>query len=426
MVALARWQSTIQDDAGNVQKIASVEVRHERAGAPLANIYSDRDGNVPLGNPFLADSEGFAAFHALGGAYRITATKNGFSKTWRYVGIGNAQEQDGIASGVRLRFNEDTDVSDPGNGFLKFNNSDLGSVTEIYISSVNFLGFDISSFVESFDGGGIISNRGILSIQTTNNDGFFIGQITGSVVSDASPSSFYTLSVTPLAYSNGLFKQDDLIGMVFNQAGGGLAAPVSLVDIQQISSQTILGRLAAGTGVIEQLPFSQVALQPGLIMAWPFIVAPPGWRELDGSPVTASDPALRAKLIAEGSPYGTDGSDPLLPDGRGEFIRGWDHGAGVDPDAASRTDRGDGTDGNNVGTKQGFAVENATGSFGHIVGTNTGTRVADGVFDRSFVGNFNGGGGGAIDEVDMDLSRELQTSTETRPRNIAWMWVIKT
>lgn len=93
-MALARWQATIVDEAGNIQSGASVEVRSETAGAPLATIYSDRDGTTPLGNPFTADSEGFAAFHVAGGAYKITATKSAFSREWRYVGVGTASELD--------------------------------------------------------------------------------------------------------------------------------------------------------------------------------------------------------------------------------------------------------------------------------------------------------------------------------------------
>jgi hypothetical protein len=65
---MARWQAMIVDDAGNVQPDAFVEVRREMPGSPLVSIYSDRDGAVPLGNPFQSDSEGFAAFHVLGGA----------------------------------------------------------------------------------------------------------------------------------------------------------------------------------------------------------------------------------------------------------------------------------------------------------------------------------------------------------------------
>lgn len=93
-MSLARYQFTVVDDAGNVLPAASVEVRREVAGAPLAILYADREGATPIGNPFAADSDGFAAFHVVGGAYRIIASKGGFSRTWRYVGIGTAQEID--------------------------------------------------------------------------------------------------------------------------------------------------------------------------------------------------------------------------------------------------------------------------------------------------------------------------------------------
>jgi microcystin-dependent protein len=59
-----------------------------------------------------------------------------------------------------------------------------------------------------------------------------------------------------------------------------------------------------------------------------------------------------------GTTYGVgDGSTTFaLPDMRGLFMRLQDQGAGVDPDAASRTNRGDGQTGDKVGTKQGGAV----------------------------------------------------------------------
>jgi hypothetical protein len=90
----AIWQATIVDDAGNVQSAASVEVRREDAGAPLATIYSDREGTTPIGNPFTVGSDGYAAFHVAGGAYRITATKGEFSRTWRYAAAGTSAEHD--------------------------------------------------------------------------------------------------------------------------------------------------------------------------------------------------------------------------------------------------------------------------------------------------------------------------------------------
>jgi len=91
---LSRWQATITDAAGNVVPSATVEVRREIAGAPLASLFSDRDGASAIGNPFSADAEGFAAFHVAGGAYRIDVSLGGFSRTWRYVGIGTAGERD--------------------------------------------------------------------------------------------------------------------------------------------------------------------------------------------------------------------------------------------------------------------------------------------------------------------------------------------
>ena len=59
---------------------------------------------------------------------------------------------------------------------------------------------------------------------------------------------------------------------------------------------------------------------------------------------------LYAKI---GVMYGAaDGTHFYLPDGRGVFDRQWDNTKGVDPDAATRTDRGDGTGGDEVGTAQ--------------------------------------------------------------------------
>ena len=94
MADFARWQATIVDDAGNVIPAASIEVRREIGGQPLAPLYSDRLGATPIGNPFDADADGFAAFHVAGGAYQIVATSGVFSRTWRYVAIGTAAELD--------------------------------------------------------------------------------------------------------------------------------------------------------------------------------------------------------------------------------------------------------------------------------------------------------------------------------------------
>ena len=72
----------------------------------------------------------------------------------------------------------------------------------------------------------------------------------------------------------------------------------------------------------------------------------------DGSSLADADYANLLSAYG-GKIYGNaDSTHFYLPDSQGLFKRNWDNGAGNDPDSASRTDRGDGTTGDNVGTKQ--------------------------------------------------------------------------
>eukprot|EP00873_Tetraselmis_striata_P020805 jgi/Tetstr1/441069/TSEL_029337.t1 len=81
-----------QDAAGNAVAGCEIEVRSESTGL-LAVLYSDRDGLNQISNRFTAPDATFS-FHTTGGAYRVTATKAGFSAEWRFVAIGTMQEQD--------------------------------------------------------------------------------------------------------------------------------------------------------------------------------------------------------------------------------------------------------------------------------------------------------------------------------------------
>lgn len=91
----ARWQATITDGAGNVIPSPHIEVKREIPGAPLAVLYADRDGAMPLGNPFQVETgDGFAAFHVAGGAYKVRAYAAGFEREWRFVAVGTNSERD--------------------------------------------------------------------------------------------------------------------------------------------------------------------------------------------------------------------------------------------------------------------------------------------------------------------------------------------
>ena len=97
----------------------------------------------------------------------------------------------------------------------------------------------------------------------------------------------------------------------------------------------------------------------GEVKMWPTTAIPAFHLLCDGSSISrATYPSLFAVLGVE---YGSlDGNTFNLPDYRGTFLRGTDNGVGVDPDAATRTDRGDGTTGDAVGTKQTHKTEEHT------------------------------------------------------------------
>lgn len=100
---LARYDLVARDEFGNVIEAASVEVRQEVPGAPLAAIKSDRTGTTAESNPMLTDSSGKAGFYVVGGYYKITVTSGLFSDERRYVGIGLAQGSDDASSGSAQR-----------------------------------------------------------------------------------------------------------------------------------------------------------------------------------------------------------------------------------------------------------------------------------------------------------------------------------
>lgn len=75
------------------------------------------------------------------------------------------------------------------------------------------------------------------------------------------------------------------------------------------------------------------------------------WLECDGSEISRTTYATLFGVI--GTRFGYSSSSTFkIPDMRGIFPRGWNHGNSIDVYAEERTDSGDGTTGDNVGTLQ--------------------------------------------------------------------------
>ena len=137
---------------------------------------------------------------------------------------------------------------------------------------------------------------------------------------------------------------------------------------------------------------------------------PSGYLECNGQAVSRTTYANLFSFI--GTTYGVgDGSTTFnVPDLRGQFVRGWDHGKGVDT-------------GRTFGSSQTDTLQNITGNF-----FGAGNNAANGAFaGTGTVATWLQFGGCCPDvsNYNFDASRVARTSTETRPKNLALLPVIK-
>lgn len=161
----------------------------------------------------------------------------------------------------------------------------------------------------------------------------------------------------------------------------------------------------------------------GSIVAWPTATPPTGWLECDGSAISRTSFATLFAVISDD--YGAgDGSTTFnIPDYRGEFLRGMDPGNARDPDSASRTDRGDGTTGANVGTKQGHQFL----LHGHPARYSGASSTPDGSGGIALDNGSNSDQPAFTGTLGTTLGQQISGSggNETRPRNVNVKWIIR-
>ncbi len=118
----------------------------------------------------------------------------------------------------------------------------------------------------------------------------------------------------------------------------------------------------------------------GMVAAWPIATPPTGWLECDGSAISRTTYATLFGII--GTAYGAgNGSTTFnLPNYKDYFLRGFDSSG---TDAASRTDRGDGTTGASVGTKQ------ASDYLAHVHASGTLSAASGGAHTHDVINTTN-------------------------------------
>ena len=181
------------------------------------------------------------------------------------------------------------------------------------------------------------------------------------------------------------------------------------VDRAALTALTSVGRAILGKtsiqSVLDYLGLGEgSALPVGVPVPWPSATPPTGWLKCNGAAFSSEKYPNLAKA------YPTN----KLPDLRGEFIRGWDDGRGVDAGRQLLSSQGDA-----IRNIEGFADGGIGMSFDAVRGAfyDAGTRSARMPNNTTDIGK--------TDDLGFDASRVVPTANENRPRNIAFNYIVR-
>lgn len=173
----------------------------------------------------------------------------------------------------------------------------------------------------------------------------------------------------------------------------------------------VLTSTGNGAGEYQWQPAASLGdtIPVGAVMGFSQGNVQPGWLECDGSVLSRS--AYPDLFAAIGTTYNLGNETGLqfrLPDYRGEFLRGWDHGRGAD-----------------VGRTLGSFQSGSVGQHDHALAPGNAAvtlQVArtNGT-DVSFMGQSDGGSS----TDDIVFTQQNTSAPETRPRNVSIMYCVK-
>lgn len=157
------------------------------------------------------------------------------------------------------------------------------------------------------------------------------------------------------------------------------------------------------------------ALPVGSMVAFPVHKIPPGFLEINGGEWPIAQYPDLAAFLGTAFNKGTETAGYFrLPESRGEFLRGWDHGRGVDP-------------GRGIGTNQLDAYQGHWHDYWYTDGgRTTGSSLTDGLNAPATLKDTRGTTFARVRDSSTDgVNGTPRTAPETRPRNLAVMWCIK-
>lgn len=177
-----------------------------------------------------------------------------------------------------------------------------------------------------------------------------------------------------------------------------------IIQVKAYVDQQLAAHVAAADPHTQYLLESDIDkyIPVGFPLPWPQATPPGGWLKCNG----ATFDKTKYPKLATAYPTG------VLPDLRGEFLRGWDDGRGVDTGRA-------------LLSTQSFAMQNIKGSL--VDNRFNQNQAASGPFTLTTGGPADGSstGAGFASRIDFDASRVVNTALETRPRNIAFNYIVR-
>ncbi|MFJ3010377.1 phage tail protein [Pseudomonas fluorescens] len=324
-------------------------------------------------------------------------------------------------------------VDAPPPGFLELDNSVKSSATYPDLSA--YLGGKFNKGDEGVGNFRLPEARGEFLRGWDHGRGIDAGRGLGSWQADDNKAHTHTAAGTIYSYAHlapGPGRDFQNSNVATSSSGGGEARPRNIAVmwcIKAWNAPVNQGTIDVAT-LAKEVERLKSAVPVGAVLAFPTGIVAPGYLELDGSVQSiATYPDLAAYL---GSTYnkGDEGIGNFrLPDSRGEFLRGWDHGRGVDAGRTIGSWQKATLVAHDAVTSTGQAIQAAASSWklnpdstgkSHPVLGGDVASAAD--YPAAFFSSGEINSAVSLNQAALFTEGHL---VGTRPRNLAVMWCIK-
>ncbi|NHX00823.1 phage tail protein [Pseudomonas koreensis] len=328
-------------------------------------------------------------------------------------------------------------VDTPPPGFLELDNSVKSSATYPDLSA--YLGGKFNKGDEGVGNFRLPEARGEFLRGWDHGRGVDAGRVVGSTQKgtvttfDSNPNPNLTVEVVQASVAAAqadVFIATDYPGVARTYTTSGVVTSSILADggVVRPRNIAVMWCIKAWNAPINQGTIDVAALAKeverlksavpvGAVLAFPTGIVAPGYLELDGSVQSIATYPDLADFLGTTYNKGNEGAGNFrLPESRGEFLRGWDHGRGVDAGrAVGSYQKGSLLYGND---DNGAEVHGLNGISANRTGLGWDIPV---MADYSGVGVYTASG---VNVPGTSLFAQAHYGV-TRPRNLAVMWCIK-